>query len=74
MLRVGVVISDYKFKVFQRHLTRAGLKFEKEPATAGTLLLLVDVPLDEVGNLRGILAAANTEAAIFTADSNGKLH
>lgn len=63
MMKAGIAIDDWKLPIFERHLSQAGYQFKNAGRlTTGTLLLQVETTNPEA--LAGVVAAANTEAAM----------
>lgn len=61
-MKAGIVIDDWKFPIFERHLSQAGYAYEKGPGlTVGTLLLTVKT--ENATALGQVVLAANKEAA-----------
>lgn len=60
-LKVGIAIDDWKLPIFDRHLSQAGLRYEKAPLLDRTLLLTV--LCESVATLEPIVRAANAEAS-----------
>lgn len=59
MKSIGIVIDDWKLKIFQKHLDAAGLTFEQKELMKGTLLLTIKIESKEL--LWPIVTAAMKE-------------
>ena len=62
MKTAAVVIDDWKFPIFEKHLNAAGYAYEKQPGVTKSTLTL-HVKYEWVADLKSIIEAANTECA-----------
>lgn len=62
-MKAGIVIDNWKFPIFERHLQRFGYSFEKaDGLTKDTMLL--SVITNNLEALGEVVKAANTEAGL----------
>jgi hypothetical protein len=58
-----VVVDDWKYPIFHRHLSASGWPFEELPGvTPDTRMFKVTVPADQVYQLERVVRAASKEA------------
>ena len=61
MLKIAIVVDDWKLSIFERHLTQAGYEYEKGSGITDNTRLL-NVKTENVEALAAVVQAANTEA------------
>lgn len=63
MMKIGVVIDAWKLDIFNRHLSKAGYKYDKCNATASGNKLLLKVYTHSVVDMEKVVRAAQDECA-----------
>lgn len=62
--RCGIGIDTWKLDIFTKVINEAGYTFTRKPGpTKDTLMLYIEIPESEVGNLANVVVVANNRAA-----------